>query len=239
MSFARCVCLSSVSFAMAWGVVSTEPAIAVTATYSYTVDGSSTGVGSGPYGTVTVKDTGGVLDFTVSLNSPYQFHDSNSSQQNSFLFDLVGAPRISISGLTANFARIGSNPASGGSFGGPSFNGTGFWDYGVDGSCPGNTCGTALHFVATHVDASNNPIFDLSLASLNPLTYTNSSGKFSIYFVSALINTNTTPGLTGNVGATRVDSNTPVDPVPLPPALVLFGTALIGMTVLGRRRRTT
>src|SRR5262245_50143459 len=229
MNFARCVCLSSVAFSMALGVVSTEPAMAVTATYSYTVDGSSTGVGSGPYGTVTVKDSGGVLDFTVSLNSPYQFHDSPSSQQTSFLFDLVGAPPISISGLTANFARV-----AGGSFGGPSFNGTGFWDYAVDGSCTGNTCGTALHFVAKHVDALNNTIFDLTLASLNPLTY----GKDKIYFVSALINTGT--GLTGNVGATLVslvDDNTSVNPVPLPPALVLFGTALIGMTVLGRRRK--
>ena len=29
----------------------------------------------------------------------------------------------------------------------------------------------------------------------------------------------------------------PVDPVPLPPALLLFGTGLIGLTVLGRRRQ--
>jgi hypothetical protein len=211
------------------------PASAVTATYSYNVDGSSTGIGSGPYGSVTVDDTGGVLDFTVNLSSPYQFHDSNSANQNSFLFDLVGAPSISITGLTSNFARVGANPAAGGSFGGPSFNGTGFWDYAVDGVCSGNTCGTSLHFVATHVGATNTPIFDLTLASLNPLLYTNSNGTFAIYFVSALINTGTE--LTGNIGATRVFDNTPPDPVPLPPALVLFGSALIGLTVLGRRRR--
>jgi hypothetical protein len=35
----------------------------------------------------------------------------------------------------------------------------------------------------------------------------------------------------------RGDNQDPPPPVPLPPALFLFGTALIGLTVLGRRRR--
>jgi hypothetical protein len=64
---------------------------------------------------------------------------------------------------------------------------------------------------------------------------TNSGGqiKNAVVFVLTVVGSLTE----GQIGNVFFQYGSVLNVVPLPPALVLFGTALVGMTVLGRRRR--
>ena len=187
-----------------------------TQTFQFTSDhctnGCLTGQTSG--GSVTVSEVGaGVLSFAVNLLNGNQF--INSGFEASFGFNLVGDPTIAYSNITPGSFTIPGTLDPSQAAGSLHMDGTGTFDYGLEATGNGGSDpnGTSLTFLITAAG--------LTLASLQA----NAIGQF---FAADIISGTT--GWTGGIDAS-------LSSVPLPPAALLFGTALVGMGVLGRRRR--
>jgi hypothetical protein len=189
---------------------------AATETFSLTSDHCTgeclTGQTSG--GTITITDTGtNTVSVNVTLANGNGFVSTGFDTD--FGFNLTGTPTLTFSGVTSGFTP-NANPETAGSL---HMDGTGFFEYGVQ--CTG--CGPG----------GSNPLsgplnFIITGAGLSVLSFIqNATGQiFAVDLMS---------GTTGNTGA--VDASV-VSSVPLPPAALLFGTALVGLGVLGRRRRS-
>ncbi len=196
-----------------------QPALAQSATFDFSVDGSSSGLGSGPYASVTVTQSGGSLVFLQTLSAPYRIHDGNTNHS-AFAFRIIGDPAITITNLTPGFQALnltaGSNQAE------PPFG-----DFFTVIDCT-TACGAGygggytgqLGFTVSSTSA-------LTLASLG----FNQVGTNSIYFTSDLVQAQ---GLTGNVGATL--RAVPSVPEPSTWAMMLFGFGAMGVSLRRRRR---
>jgi hypothetical protein len=189
---------------------------AATETFSLTSDHCGGGclTGQTSAGTITITDAGtNTVLVTVALVNGNQFVSTGFDTD--FGFNLTGTPTITFSNVTTGFAP-NANPETAGSL---HMDGTGFFQYGVQ--CTG--CGPGGS------SPLSGPLsFDITGAGLSVLSLIqNASGQF---FAVDLMS-----GTTGNTGA--VDASV-LSPVPLPPAALLFGTALVGLGVLGRRRRS-
>ena len=191
----------------------------------YTFD-TFTGTGTppvGPYGTVDLHQNGTNVDVTVALAAGEGFTITGAGA--SLTWDLAGNPAVTITGLnTTNFAFSHNGTTTG------NLDGTGKWFYEID--CTEAGCG----------HGGSHP-------NLGPLTFTIdniSTGDFVInnktangYIFASDICTQvgtdgTCAGITGDV----VASNSPAPaPIPEPATLSILGTALLGLRVLGRRRR--
>jgi hypothetical protein len=177
--------------------------------------------GCGPSGTVfgTVEVTQTVandLHFVVSLNDGSKI--VNTGFPISFGFNLDPNQTITYVGLPGTYTipnEIGTtDQQAAGSY---HMDGTGFFEYGVLFTAQGGGAGT-----------DSTLTFDITGTSLTLLSIVqNLAGNF---FAVDIIS-----GLTGFTGP--VDASSPPGVVPLPPAALLFGTALLGMGMLGRRRK--
>ena len=188
---------------------------AATLQFSLTSDhcdgGCLTGQTSG--GTITITDVSGGVSVNVTLLNGNEF--VHTGFDTDFGFNLTGTPTITFSGVTSGFAP-NANPETAGSL---HMDGTGYFQYGVQctacGSGGSNPQTGPLNFTVTATG--------LTVASF----IQNATGQFfAVDLISA------TTGKTGGVDASVVSS------VPLPPAALLFGTALVGLGILGRRRRS-
>ena len=197
----------------------TQPVAASAASiiYNLTVSDPASGLGSGPYGTVTVTEVaGGGLSILETLAAGVRIHDGNANH-NALAFSIVGDPELTISGLTAGFAAISTS--SGTNVDAPPF-GSFFTAIDCTTACSNGFNGGFSGPLSFTVTAAN----PLSLASLG---FNSVSGN-NIYFASDIVISN---GNTGNVGATR-----PTAPVPEPAtwAMMLVGFGMVGF---GLRRR--
>jgi hypothetical protein len=219
--------------------------------FDFAVDGSNGKLGGlGSFGRITADDTGGQLRIEATLDLVAPFEYEKPPVQATFGFGLVGGPSISVNILTPNFARLGPNPAVGiqsndtgdqlsldatldlaapYEYGKPPVNAT--FGYGI--VCLLQSCGRELNFIITHIGSSNNPIYDLTIASLKPVLYSVNNDKYSIYFAAFFINSST--GASGSVGATSLRNELPS--VPIPGAAWLMGTVLAACYAFGVRRR--
>jgi PEP-CTERM motif len=184
--------------------------------YTLSVTDSSAGLGSGPYGTISVtQDANGTsLDITETLNSGFKFHGGNGNHP-ALAFSLLGDPAISLSNLTTGFALVSASSVSAPPFGS--------FDYAL--SCTG--CGTGYN------GGLAGPLsFELtsSAGALTPssLTFDTYNGN-NIYFSTDLVISN---GNTGNAGATF----TPAVPEPSTWAMMILG--FFGLGFMGHRRRS-
>src|SRR5262245_5644559 len=178
-------------------------------TFNLTSDHCTGGCGTPPFGTVSLNNnaTGGV-DFVVTLAAGYSFVQTGSADFQAFKFN---ATDVALTDISVN-AHVPALVAATGAFNG---DGTGNFTFGIN--CP--TCANGA------AGAFTNPILFTVINSvigdfLNP----NNLGNL---FVADVLAPN------GNTGP--VDVTAPA--VPLPPAAFLFGTALVGLGLLGRRRR--
>ena len=189
-----------------------------TISYAFTSDHCTGGCLTGQVtgGTVTLTDIAGGVSVSVSLSNGNQF--VNTGFDASFGFNLVGNPSITYAGITTScgspFQVAGTTHKLPGPFIWmvPGFLSTGLTGTGNGGSDP---LGSTLSFTITAAG--------LTIASFQA----NALGQF---FAADIISGTT--GLTGGIDASITTSQ-----VPLPPAALLFGTALVGMGILGRRRR--
>jgi len=194
-----------------------SPTLAASQIYNLTIADSAAGLGSGPFGTVSVTENAGSLLFIETLAAGYRIHKGNANH-NAFSFSILGDPNVTVSNLTAGFAAIDTSPNS--DVSSPPF-GTFFTAIECTTACgPGFGGGFAgpLSFTLSSTGS-------LSLSSLG----FNKINSNNIYFTSDLVNSN---GMTGNVGAT---AGIGAVPEPTTWALMLIGFGAAGICL--RRRK--
>lgn len=205
------------AFAAAFMLTQPVAASAASIIYNLNVADPAAGLGSGPFGTVTVTEVaGGGLSFLETLADGVRIHDGNANH-NALSFSILGDPALTISSLTAGFTAV--SPTAGTNVDAPPF-GSFFTAIDCTTACSNGFAGGFPGPLSFTVTAAN----PLSLASLG----FNSVGGNNIYFTSDLVISN---GNTGNVGATR-----PAAPVPEPAtwAMMFVGFGMVGF---GLRRR--
>ena len=195
-------------------------------TYDFTLDHctGSCGPANTIFGTVVLHQViSGEVQVTVSLNSPYELVETGFP--GTFGFNLNGIPSINISGLPAGFGTSTANPQTVGAY---HFDGLGLFNYIVT-----DTKGNG----AAHNDGSSFS-FDVSASGLTVGSFAQLStippGSEGADFVVDIYNSSTSgtfAGKTGPVGALLAPTV-----VPEPGTLALFGTGLIGLTGLRRRK---
>ena len=201
------------------GVAAASSATASTLTYSLT----DCFIGGGcptsePWGTVTVTSLSST-EVSVSLmlapNEVFNIAGGNGAGK-PLLFDISGDPTVVVSGLAPQFSLVQGMMTMA--------DGSGSWDYSIQ-CTSSSVCGTGTSkMVAGPIN------FDLTLASgISPASFVKNAK--SLFFASDIgIPTGGGNYATGDVGAPTAT------PVPLPPALVLLSSALLGGLSLARRR---
>ena len=218
------------------GVVA-MPISAKADTYNLTIDHCTGGCLPGPTGgTVTVLQNGANdVQITVNLVSPLKF--VNTGLQDTFDFNLVGSPTISVSGLPANFVLSAGSPGAV-----HHFDGFGDFEYSIAlttaQGAGGAQCPTVIGYTGCTLQ------FDVIATGITPNSFkslggeqicTTKNGKTScdtvtsnVFFGVDVINTVT--GRTGPIGT----GDSP--PVPEPASMVLFGSGLFGLAGMLRRK---
>lgn len=209
-------------------VIGGGAANATTQVFGFTVDGCNCmGSGVTSLGTVTVSDTGGMLDFMVNLINGAEFNGANSGAHNAFVFNLnTGA--TDVSGL--QYVTTGAHAITAGFTGQPipgSYNepppGSTNWSDAVDytgGAGQGNA-GTTLDFRLT--DTLNN----LSLSMLTSPGLGGPSGSAVAVMFGADVFSN------GNTGSIF----TPTGPSPGVPEPATWGLMITGVFCVGAAMR--
>jgi hypothetical protein len=220
MSLGRALLFCSFALLAIFGLQSTALATTVT-TYDLNVDHCTGTCLYSSYGTVSVTQGVGTLAVDVEITAAgAQLHDP----LHSFSFDLSGAAITS-----TNITYPGFTPPTGVTWAFATFptqNQDGFriWPYSLDctSSLSSNGCGKSLKFTIATTGAFLSHLID----------------SLSIYFIADITSTVNGVTRTGMVGATEcpgicgTELNTP-----LPSAIILFGSALAGLGLLGVRRR--
>jgi hypothetical protein len=197
-----------------------------------TASGSSilnngTTLGPGNYGTVTYTFSGTAISFDVQLNSGYQFLNTGFDAVFAFTTNIPivygpTPPSLIVGNGIGTWSGVGNGTGTG-----VGMNGAGNFGGGLDNSLSGgsNHLGDDIKFTITGAAA---------LALVNAI---NSGGKDLTNFFAADICVLAAGSTTACAATGVVFDGPPVSNVPLPPAALLFGTALVGLGVLGRRRR--
>ena len=195
-----------------------SPTLAATQIYNLNTADPAAGLGSGPFGTVSVTENAGSLLFTETLATGYRIHSGNMTH-NAFAFSILGDPNVTVSNLTAGFAAIDTTPNT--DVSSPPF-GSFFTAVKCTTACgPGFNGGFAGPLSFTVSSTSSLSLSSLSFNKINGI---------NIYFTSDLVNGD---GMTGNVGATK---GVGAVPEPTTWAMMLIGFGAAGICLRRRNR---
>ena len=197
------------------------PATASTVTYQFTIDHCGGGCGV-PAGEVILEDIAlGDVKVTVDLANANLF--VNTGLPATFLWNLIGNPTISVTGVVAPWALISTTA------GNLSFDGFKEFDYGLVLNTAQGLGGAVAGPLVFHVLAGG-----LTTASFSEQSHNTppGNGGTAVYFGADIWSSTT--GFTGPVGATGscIDC-TPIPHLtdtPEPTSLVLLGSGLIAAT---------
>ena len=193
-------------------LLANAPAALAGPIYTYTLTSSGCSCGSGPFGTVSVTEAAGstqVMNFTVTLNAPYQFHQTTAGPHPMFAVD------INVTNVTFTNFKLNNVTTTNVASNGADNNVAGYGAFPYTLKAATNFSGT-LTFTAS-----------VTSGTLNP---TNIISNGSAYTVVDIINA--TSGGTGNVAAV----NPPVK-TPEPASLGMLGIACASL-LFARRNRT-
>lgn len=169
------------------------------------------------YGTVTLTQAGANVNFDVVLSGTNRFVETGSVDQQLFKFNGVGVAATDIvnaaTGMPLN-AVPGGLQGSAGAFNG---DGTGAFGFGIN-------CVTSSNCNGGSTPTFREITFTVNNATIAELTVPNNSGN--LFVADVLFN-----GATG-----PIDVNTGA--IPEPTTLLMAGTALVGLGVAWRRRRS-
>jgi len=204
------------------------------ATLNQTSDECTGGCGFTTSNVMTITDlTGGVFDIKIQLGAGWQFMGNFGPQ--TITFALPGIGSLVETAVTVNNSAAGVTNNQ--------WNTAGWAPKGFSG---------AASTTFTQAAASYGPPGVPSLTNAFQINWNNGSGqaKADGNFIDFTVSnaaltlaalTGTTyfvdvfSGGTGNTGI--INFTSAANPIPIPPAAFLFGTALVGMGILGRRRR--
>jgi hypothetical protein len=185
-----------------------------TLTFALTSDHCTGGclTGQTSAGTITVTDSGGGVNLTLTLANSNRLIVTGVGDPYSFLFNLAGNPSVTYSALVGFGAPV--NPQSAGVLG---FDGIGPFEYGLScGVCTGNGLNGA---------APVNQAFSVHIAGTSVASFEKNSAQ---QFFGVDIYSGTT-GNTGPVDASLVG-------VPEPSTVILYGLGLT-MLIVGQKWR--
>jgi PEP-CTERM motif len=193
--------------------------------YTLNIDGCGSGCGGNiDYGTVTLHQVDvDTVSVTVNLSSGIEFVATGAGD--SLVFNVDKA--VTLSNITTGFAQDPSNPVHVGFFG----------SFGIGVDCT-TGCGNGGS------NPNPGPLF-FDSADGGGLSVTDFvANKDGFFFASDIANTNLAGAPTGNVGSNGPtctgDCGGPSgsgEDVPEPQTMAMFGTALLGLAVLRRRKR--
>lgn len=175
-----------------------------------------------PAGTVTLTpDQDGVsVDVKVTLTDLGSgFVDTgNGNSHTSFVFDIAGDPKISLTNLSQGFTWPADSTID---------TPFGTFDYGIDCTTCGpgakNTTPPPLTFTVTKAGG-------LSISDFTFNSYTVNGTTYDVFFAADIFD-----GVTGNTGA--VGAASPGPSVPEPQSIALLGSGLASLAFLRHRRR--
>jgi len=194
-----------------------QPADAVQ--FDFTVDHCTGGCGTPPFGTVTLLQIGTAVDVTVQLNSPNWFIKTGAGAFQAFGFNANGV----VGGDITVDPHTPALAAAAGPAGGFHMNGAGFFDFGIN--CPTCANGAPGRF-------NTDILFHVADATIADFVENSSGSAFAADIFSNNLN-----GLngTGNTGVVSTGLETGLEPVPEPSSLLLFGTSMVALRMVGRR----
>ena len=188
------------------------PAAAVPTVYDITVDHSSGGLGTPPYGTVSLNQNGTGVDFIVHLATGYSFCLTGAGDEMDFKFNALG---IALSDITITQNAPITLVAQSGTLNG---DGTGSFTYGITGTKAVQGNGGSGAF-------SSDIKFNVANSVISDFTVANSD---NFLFVADLLGPNGSTGPAAVVGNTRIvpDGGS---------TMALLGAGLVGLGVVRRK----